>query len=102
MHRTHLRSENFLFPSRLHASDHLSARQYGRIVKAWVPAIDLDPAIYGTHKLRRTKASLIHRGMRNLRAVLHLLDHTKLESTSRYLGVEVNDALEMAEQTESD
>lgn len=95
-----LRSEDFLFPSRLHASDHLSIRQYARIVKAWVHAIGLDPAMYGTHTMRRTKASLIYRRTKNLRAVQLLLGHTKLESTVRYLGIEVDDALEMAEQTE--
>ena len=100
MHRARLRSEDFLFPSRLHDSDHLSTRQYARIVKAWVTAIGLDPTMYGTHTLRRTKASLIYRRTKNLRAVQLLLGHTKLESTVRYLGIEVDDALEMAEQTE--
>ncbi len=100
MHQAYLRSEDCLFPSRLHGSDHLSTRQYARIVKAWVTAIGLDPALYGTHTLRRTKASLIYRRTRNLRAVQLLLGHTKLESTVRYLGIEVDDALEMAEQTE--
>lgn len=90
----------FLFPSRLHTSDHLSNRQYARIVKGWVKAVDLDPAMYGTHTMRRTKASLIYRRTKNLRAVQLLLGHTKLESTVRYLGIEVDDALEMAEQTE--
>lgn len=100
MHQAHLRSEDCLFPSRLHGSDHLSTRQYARIVKAWVTAIGLDPAMYGTHTLRRTKVSLIYRRTKNLRAVQLLLGHTKLESTVRYLGIEVDDALEMAEQTE--
>ncbi|AGZ35714.1 MULTISPECIES: tyrosine-type recombinase/integrase [Pseudomonas] len=100
MHQAHLRSEDCLFPSRLHGSDHLSTRQYARIVKAWVTAIGLDPTLYGTHTLRRTKASLIYRRTKNLRAVQLLLGHTKLESTVRYLGIEVDDALEMAEQTE--
>ena len=62
--------------------------------------IGLDPAMYGTHTMRRTKASLIYRRTKNLRAVQLLLGHTKLESTVRYLGIEVDDALEMAEQTE--
>lgn len=99
--RAQLRSENFLFPSRLSSSVHLSTRQYARIVKAWVTSIGLDPSIYGTHTLRRTKASLIYRRTKNLRAVQLLLGHTKLESTVRYLGIEVDDALEMAEQTEA-
>jgi integrase len=100
MHQAHLRSEDFLFPTRLHGSDHLSTRQYARIVKAWVTTIGLDPTMYGTHTLRRTKASLIYRRTKNLKAVQLLLGHTKLESTVRYLGIGVDDALEMAEQTE--
>lgn len=92
--------ENYLFPSRLHQSPHLSTRQYARVVDRWVGEIGLDPTGYGTHSLRRTKASLIYRRTKNLRAVQLLLGHTKLESTVRYLGIEVDDALEMAEQTE--
>lgn len=95
-----LRSESFLFPSRLHESEHLSTRQYGRIVDGWVTSIGLDPSAYGTHSMRRTKASLIYRRTGNLRAVQLLLGHTKIESTVRYLGIEVDDALEMAERTE--
>jgi len=98
--RASLRSEDFLFPSRVHESPHLSTQQYARIVDSWVREIGLDPAAYGTHTLRRTKASLIYRRTKNLRAVQLLLGHTKLESTVRYLGIEVDDALEMAEQTE--
>ena len=96
-----LRSEAFLFPSRLRGRPpHLSTRQYARIVRGWVREIGLDPAAYGTHTLHRTKASLIYRRTKNLRAVQLLLGHTKLESTVRSLGIEVDDALEMAEQTE--
>jgi integrase len=98
--RASLRPKDFLFPSRLHDSPHLSTRQYARIVDRWVQQIGLDPAAYGTHSLRRTKASLIYRRTKNLRAVQLLLGRTKLESTVRYLGIEVDDALEMAEQTE--
>jgi site-specific recombinase XerC len=100
INRASLRSDDCLFPSRLHGSRHLSTRQYARIVARWVREIGLDPAAYGTHTLRRTKASLIYRRTKNLRAVQLLLGHTKLESTVRYLGIEVDDALEMAEQTE--
>lgn len=94
------RSEDFAFPSRIGKSPHLSTRQYARIVHAWVQAIGLDSTAYGTHSMRRTKASLIYRRTKNLRAVQLLLGHTKLESTVRYLSIEVDDALEMAEQTE--
>jgi integrase len=95
-----LKPDQFLFPSRVSESPHLSTRQYSRIVGFWVGSIGLDPAAYGTHSLRRTKPTLIYRRTRNLRAVQLLLGHTKLESTLRYLGIEVDDALEIAEQTE--
>ena len=95
-----IRNVDYLFKSRVHNSEHLSTRQYARIVESWVTQIGLDPAAYGTHSLRRTKAALFYRRTKNLRAVQLLLGHTKLESTVRYLGIEVDDALEMAEQTE--
>ena len=100
IHARALKLGDYLFPSRLHASPHLSTRQYARIVHRWVASIGLDDSAYGTHSIRRTKAALIYRRTRNLRAVHLLLGHTKLESTVRYLGIEVDDALEMAEQTE--
>jgi integrase len=91
IHLSRLRSEDYLFPS----------GQYARIVHQWVREIGLNSAAYGTHTLRRTKASLIYRRTKkNLRAVQLLLGHSKRESTVRYLGIEVDDALEMAEQTE--
>ena len=96
-----LKSEDFLFPSRIRSSPHLSTRHYARIVDSWVERLGLNVASYGTHTLRRTKATLIYRRTKNLRAVQLLLGHTKLESTVRYLGIEVDDALEMAEQTEA-
>lgn len=95
-----LSSTDYLFPSRVSQSPHLSTRQYARIVKRWVLLAGLDPSDYGTHSMRRTKATLIYRRTKNLRAVQLLLGHTKLESTVRYLGIEVDDALEMSEQTE--
>jgi len=91
---------DFLFPSRLSDSPHLSTRQYARIVAAWVALIGLDPTMYGAHSLRRTKVSLIYRRTKNLRAVQLLLGHASMESTIRYLGIEVDDALELAEPTE--
>ena len=95
-----LHSEDFLFPSRLRASAHLSTRQYARVVEGWVKDMGLDKTGYGTYSLRRTKPTLIYRRTKNLRAIQILLGHSKLESTVRYLGVEVDDALELAEQTE--
>ncbi|MBN6742726.1 tyrosine-type recombinase/integrase [Acidithiobacillus sp. MC6.1] len=98
--KTGLKPDQYLFPSRMRASPHLSTRQYARIVDRWVRSIGLDPTAYGTHTMRRTKATLIYKRTKNLRAVQLLLGHTKLESTVRYLGIEVDDALEIAEQTE--
>ena len=95
-----LKSEEFLFPSRLHESPHLGTRQYARVLRHWVDELGLDRADYGTHSMRRTKATLIYRRTKNLRAVQLLLGHSKLESTVRYLGIEVDDALEISEQTE--
>jgi integrase len=100
INHNHLHPEDYLFPSRINNSNHISTRQYARIVHKWVEMIGLDTSLYGTHSLRRTKATLIYRRTKNLRAVQLLLGHTKLESTVRYLGIEVDDALEMAEQTE--
>jgi len=95
-----LSNNDYLFKSHYLNSPHISTRQYARIVHSWIAEIGLDTAAYGTHSLRRTKASLIYRRTKNLRAVQLLLGHTKLESTVRYLGIEVDDALEIAEQTE--
>lgn len=95
-----LRHDQYLFQSRNKSSTHLSTRQYSRVVNHWVSSIGLDPAAYGTHTMRRTKATLIYKRTKNLRAVQLLLDHTKLESTVRYLGIEVDDALEISELTE--
>ena len=95
-----LKSEDFLFPSRIHESPHLGTRQYARILDGWVSELGLDPSVYGTHSMRRTKATLIYRRTKNLRAVQLLLGHSKLKSTVRYHAIEVDDALEIAEQTE--
>ncbi|TBV75851.1 tyrosine-type recombinase/integrase [Pseudoxanthomonas winnipegensis] len=94
-----LRPDDYLFPGK-GSSRHLSTRQYARIVKGWVESIGLDGFDYGTHSMRRTKASLIYQRTKNLRAIQLLLGHSKIESTVRYLGVEVDDALMMAEQTD--
>lgn len=95
-----LHDSRYLFPSRIHRCLHLSTRQYARIVNQWVASIGLDPHKYGTHSLRRTKAALIYKKTGNLRAVQLLLGHSKLESTVRYLGIEVDDALKISEQVE--
>ncbi len=99
VHTARLAPSDHLFPSRLSGSPHLSTRQYARLLKEWLRQIGLDAAEYGTHSIRRTKATIIYRQTGNLRAVQLLLGHTKLESTDRYLGVEVDDALGLAEQT---
>ena len=97
---TRLGPQDYLFPSRENHASHLSTRQYAKLLKDWVADIGLDPSAYGTHSLRRTKATLIYRRTKNLRAVQLLLGHSKVESTVQYLGIELDDALEIAEQTE--
>jgi len=96
--KAHVRSMDYLFPSCISLGYHLSTQQYANIVNGWVESIGLDKSAYGTHSLRRTKASIIYKQTKNLRAIQILLGHTKLESTVRYLGVEVDDALELSEQ----
>ena len=98
--KAQLAQDDFLFPSRVHSSPHMTTRQYYRVVIGWVKSIGLDSSAFGTHSMRRTKATLIYRRTHNLRAVQLLLGHTKIESTVRYLGVELDDALELADQTE--
>ncbi len=90
----------FLFTGSRGIGRYMTTRQYARLVSTWVASIGLDAKLYGTHSLRRTKATLIYRRTGNLRAVQLLLGHTKIESTVRYLGIEVDDALAIAEQTE--
>ncbi|MGA0593617.1 tyrosine-type recombinase/integrase [Enterovirga sp. CN4-39] len=92
--------DDFAFPSRTNNAAHISTRQYARLVDEWVSGIGLRREDYGTHSLRRTKASIIYKQTGNLRAVQILLGHTKIESTVRYLGVDVEDALMLAEGTE--
>ena len=88
----------FLFNGRRGADQGMTTRQYARLLSEWLTGIGLDPHFFGTHSLRQTKATLIYRRTGNLRAVQLLLGHTKIESTVRYLGIEVDDALAMAEQ----
>jgi integrase len=90
----------FLFTSRRHKGLCMTTRQYARLVSEWIAGIGLDAKLFGTHSLRRTKATLIYRRTGNLRAVQLLLGHTKIESTVRYLGIEVDDALAIAEQVD--
>lgn len=95
-----LRPHDWLFPSRKDRARHLSTRQYARIVEGWITSIDLPRSSYATHSMRRTKATLIYRKTGNLRAVQLLLGHSKIDSTVLYLGVEVEDALALAESVE--
>ena len=85
---------------RFHQRLHISTRQYARLVREWVTSIGLEPSAYGTHSMRRTKAAQIYRKTGNLRAVQLLLGHTKMVSTVRHLGVELEDALAIAEAVE--
>lgn len=92
--------EDFISPSRVNYMGHLSTRQYARLVDEWVGAVGLNVHEYGTHSLRRTKASLIYKATANLRAIQILLGHSNIENTVRYLGVDVDDAISLAERTE--
>ena len=94
------RPDDWLFPSRTQPGDHIGTRQYARIVRCWIRMIDVEPEAYGTHSLRRTKVALVYKKTGNLRACQLLLGHQKLESTVRYLGIKVDDALTMSEQIE--
>ena len=90
----------FVFPGRVNERGHLSTRQYARIVDEWVSTIGLDKREFGTHSMRRTKASIIYKSTGNLRAVQILLGHSNIQNTVRYLGVDVDDALTLSERTE--
>jgi integrase len=94
------RPGEFLFSGRHGPKISMTTRHYARLVSRWIGSIGLDPRLFGTHSLRRTKATLIYRRTGNLRAVQLLLGHTKIESTVRYLGIEVDDALAIAEQVD--
>ena len=92
-----LKYDDYLFPSRKHAVPHLGTRAYDRIVHKWVSSIGLESGLYGTHTMRRTKVSILYKRDKNLRAIQLLLGHKKIESTVRYLGIDMQDALESAE-----
>jgi integrase len=94
------RPGEFLFTGRRGPETSMTTRHYARLVSDWIGSVGLDPRLFGTHSLRRTKATLIYRRTGNLRAVQLLLGHTKIESTVRYLGIEVDDALAIAEQVD--
>jgi integrase len=98
LNATNKRPGDYLFTGRRGPGMNLMTRQYARSVSEWISCIGLDPLQFGTHSLRRTKATLIYKRTGNLRAVQLLLGHTKIESTVRYLGIEVDDALAIAEQ----
>jgi len=94
------RSDDWLFPSRSRPGGHIGTRQYARMVHRWAEMIDVPSAAFGTHSLRRTKVAMVYKKTGNLRACQLLLGHTKLDSTVRYLGIEVDDALELSEQVD--
>ena len=100
LEESRLRGDQFLFPRRAAKSPHVSTRQYARIVYHWAESPGLDSSVNGMHSMRRTKEMLIYKCTKNLRAVQLLLGYSKLESTVRYLDIEVDDALEILEQTE--
>ncbi|MEO0543268.1 MAG: tyrosine-type recombinase/integrase [Pseudomonadota bacterium] len=100
IHHPLMSGHDFLWPGRFHDRPHISTRQYARMLKEWVKSIGLEPSAYGTHSMRRTKVAQIYRKTGNLRAVQLLLGHTKMDSTVRYLGVDLEDALAISESVE--
>jgi len=96
----HLRSTDYLFQSRVVSYRYISTRKYNRIFYGWIEKLGLDASLYSTHSMRRTKPYLIYKKTKNLRVIQLLLGHKKLESTVRYLGIEVDDALEISESIE--
>jgi site-specific recombinase XerC len=92
--------DDYAFPSRVNHTDYTSTRQYTRLVDEWVIAIGLRRKDYGTHALRRTKTAMIHKATGNIRAIQILLGHTKIDNTVRYLGIDIEEALEIAEHAE--
>jgi integrase len=92
--------EDYIFQSRVNYMGHLSTRQYARLVDEWVGAVGLNVHEYGTYSMRRTKASFIYRATGNLRAIQILLGHSNIKNTVRYLGVDVDDAIALAERAE--
>ena len=95
-----LKTSDYLFKSRIHSAEHISTRQFNRIFHGWIEKLGLDTSLYSTHSMRRTKPYLIYKKTKNLRVVQLLLGHKKLESTVSYLGIEVDDALEISESIE--
>nr|WP_233169704.1 tyrosine-type recombinase/integrase [Serratia sp. ASV30] len=93
-------SKDYLFQSRGGSCQHISTRQYSRIFHGWIAKLGLDDSLYSTHSMRRTKHYLIYKKTKSLRVIQLLLGHKKLESTVRYLGIEVDDALEISESIE--
>lgn len=101
VNKAFLQEKDYLFVSPIDRTRHITTRSYAAIVKKWVQGVGLDPSVYGTHSLRRTKATLIYRQTHNIRAVQILLGHNKIESTVKYLGVEVDDALAISEHIDA-
>ncbi|MEP3439579.1 MAG: tyrosine-type recombinase/integrase [Hoeflea sp.] len=100
IHHPMMIGHEYLWPGRFHDRPHISTRQYARLLKGWVKSIGLEPSAYGTHSMRRTKVAQIYKKTGNLRAVQLLLGHTKMDSTVRYLGVDLEDALSISESVE--
>ena len=92
----------FLFAGSGGETRGLTTRQYARLVGEWIASIGLDPLKFGTHSLRRTKATIIYRRTGNLRAVQLLLGHTKIESTVRYLGMRSMTPLRLQKKSTSE
>ena len=95
-----LDASDFLFPSQRREQQPISYSYYRSLVRKWASDLGLDSHLYGTHSMRRTKATLVYAKTKNIRVVQLLLGHTKVDNTIRYLGVELEDALLLSEDTD--
>ncbi len=101
IHKAALAPDDYLFPSSRRPDQPISYSFYRKVIKQWANKLGLDDTLYGTHSMRRTKATLVYARTKNIRAVQLLLGHTKVDNTIRYLGIEIEDALKISEETES-
>ncbi|WP_337220113.1 tyrosine-type recombinase/integrase [Vibrio parahaemolyticus] len=99
--KSQITAADYLFPSSRKPDNAMSYSHYLKIIRRWAAKLGYEPYLYGTHSMRRTKATLIYARTKNIRAVQLLLGHVKLDNTIRYLGVEIEDALNISESTDS-
>lgn len=95
-----LSANDFIFQSERRNNQPISYSYYRTIIRSWAEQLGLDADLYGTHSMRRTKATLVYARTKNIRAVQLLLGHTKIDNTIRYLGIEIEDAIKLSRETD--